>query len=146
MSQFWRSWLTIWCGGVALFGLVLMGGAFAATDGPVRLLYALFNPAAEAVFDAPLRFSVALVGAVTFGWSLTFGVAIRAAHLLGAQGRPIWMGLIFSALAWYVIDSALSIATGYALNAVSNTIVIAAFLLPILLSGVLQDGGARARA
>lgn len=146
MSPFWQNWLTVWCWGVALFGIVLMGGAFAATDGPVRLLFGILNPAVQPVFDATLRFSLALIGAVTFGWSLTFAVAIRAAVLLGARGRPIWLGLIVSAVAWYVVDSALSIATGFALNAASNTLILAAFLIPILRSGVLQVGEARAAA
>ena len=43
MNGFWKTWLNIWCLGVGLFGLVLAGGAFAATSGPVERLLEIFD-------------------------------------------------------------------------------------------------------
>lgn len=136
MTGFWRNWLTIWCGAVAIFGLVLTGGAFPTADAPIRWMIATINPAADATMTDTLRFSLALMGAVTIGWSLTLHAAIRAADRLGAAGGPVWRLLVLSMCAWYVIDSSLSVATGFGLNAVSNTVFMAAFLWPLWRSGV----------
>jgi hypothetical protein len=137
MSGFWRSWLIGWCGAVGLFGVVLAGGASEATSGPTRIVFDLLNGPGELVLAPLLRFSLAVLGAVTIGWSVTLLAAIRAASQLGKSGRPIWMLITVSVLSWYVIDSSLSIATGFGLNAVPNTGFVAAFLLPVIRSGVL---------
>ena len=138
MSVFWRNWLTVWGWAVALFGLALAGAGLAATDGPTRLLFGVLNGPEALVLNAQMRFAMALMGAVTFGWALTLLVTFDAAHRLGAAGGAIWRGVIVSAATWYVIDSGLSIATGFGLNAVSNTLLMAGLLLPLLASGVLR--------
>jgi hypothetical protein len=138
MSGFWRNWMMGWCWAVGLFGVVLMGGALDATSGPTRLLYGVLNPAAEFRLDQTMRFSLAVLGAVTLGWSLTLFAAIQAAHQLGDRAEPTWCLIILSVAVWYVIDSGLSIATGFSLNTIPNTVFLAAFLLPILKSGVLR--------
>jgi len=99
----------------------------------------VLNGGAEVDFDAPLRFSVALMGCVALGWSLTLLVAMQAAHQLGDRGRTVWLGLTASVAGWFVIDSLLSTVTGFGLNALSNTVFMAAFLLPIVRSGVLRN-------
>lgn len=137
LSRFWQHWLYAWCAGVALFGLVLAGAAFEATSGPTRMIFTLLN-GELADLNPPLRFSIALLGAVTFGWSLTFAAAIAAAVQLDRSARAIWRVLTASVAAWYVIDSSLSIATGFGLNAVPNTAILAGFLLPLVRSGVLR--------
>lgn len=139
MTRFWRNWLTVWCWAVALFGAALIGGAFEATSGPVRLLFGVLNPAEPLTLDAPLRFSLAVMGAVTLGWSLTLFAAIKAADELGAQGGPIWRLTTLGVVGWYVVDSALSAATGFALNIAPNTLLAAAYLLPVLRTGVLRS-------
>ena len=137
MSNFWKTWLTVWCWVLAIFGLVLAGGAFEATSGPVRLLFSLFGGVPDLDLDKSLRFSVGLMGAVTFGWSLTFAAAFRAAHLLGDRAQPVWAMVTVGVMAWYVVDSAISVATGFAPNAASNTLLVIGYLLPVLRSGVL---------
>ncbi|WP_340646418.1 hypothetical protein [Phenylobacterium sp.] len=138
MSAFWRNWLTVWGWAVALFGLVLAGAGLEATDGPTRLLFGLLKGPEDLVLDPPMRFAIALMGAVTLGWAITLLVTFDAAHKLGAQGGATWRGVMISAAAWYVIDSGLSIATGFGLNAVPNTLLLAGLLLPLLASGVLR--------
>jgi hypothetical protein len=139
MSGFWRRWLSVWCWAVCALGAALMGGAFEATSGPSRLLLQVAGGWEAAELDRALRFALGLMGAVTFGWGLTWMAAIRAAHQLGAAGRPIWGLLTVGAMAWFVVDSAISIATGFTLNAVSNAGFVAAFLLPVLRCGMLRD-------
>lgn len=138
MGAFWRTWLWGWCWAVALFGVLLMGAAFEAAAGPVRLVFGAINPGAPFELDAQARFTLALLGAVTLGWALTFVAAISAAHQIGAGAGRVWRLITLSVVTWYVVDSALSIATGYALNAVPNTVFLIAFLLPVLRSGALK--------
>ena len=65
---------------------------------------------------------------------------IRVANQLEKQvSQSIWMGITVSIVIWYAIDSILSIATGFWLNAVSNTIFSATFLIPVIRSGVLRS-------
>lgn len=140
MSPEWLRWYRWWCGAVGLFGVVIALGAFDATSGPALALYDALNGAAD-LTAPPDRFSVGLVGAVTIGWSLTMWAAIRATFLLDAPGsRSVWRLLVVSLAVWYVIDNVISVATGYALNAVSNTVIVAAFLYPLVKTGALKRG------
>jgi len=119
-------------------GGVLAGAGLEATSFPARLFFQLLNGPTELNLDAQMRFSLAVLGAVTMGWSVTLWAAIRAANQLGERGRPIWALVTASALTWFVIDTPLSIATGYGLNAIPNVVFLATFLLPVIRSGVLK--------
>ncbi|MBC7770475.1 MAG: hypothetical protein H7124_16970 [Phycisphaerales bacterium] len=134
MQGLWANWMKVWCWGVFAFGVVLATAAVPPADGLVRTLYTLFSGGGEnaAAFETnAMRFGLGLQGALTMGWALTMLAAIRT-------GAPIWGELTVAVLIWYVIDSAISVATGFALNAVSNTVLTVAFLIPVLASGVLQ--------
>lgn len=137
MTPFWQTWLNIWCLLVFLFGVALAGVVCDATAGPVRLLLEHLHPG-DNIRDAPLRFGLGLQGALTMGWAVTMFAVFRAATQLGARGGPTWRLATFGLLGWYVIDSGISIATGYGLNAVSNTLLMIGYLLPVLASGVLK--------
>lgn len=138
MQGFWRTWIRLWCWGVILFGLVLAAGGLPGTDGPVKWLYALVgNLGTDALqLDAPgMRFSIALMGAVTMGWGLTILFLLPAIH---AAGPAAWRGLTSALVIWYVVDGVLSAATGFALNVVPNTGLAIAYLVPVIASGVLR--------
>ena len=138
MIGLWKTWITIWCWGVIVFGAVLALGAFPATDGIVRMLYGLLSssPLPADFLEAPgHRFSVALMGAVTLGWGLTILFLLPAIHAAGASA---WRGLTAALVIWFVIDGALSAATGFALNTLPNTPLAIAYLVPLLASGVLK--------
>ena len=74
MSRFWRTWMIGGCWAVGLFGVILAASAFEATAGPTRLLFSLLND--RVAFDsAPhLRFSLAVLGAVTIAAVVLFMV------------------------------------------------------------------------
>lgn len=142
MSVLWRNWLNVWCWLVVGFGVLLAGAGFDATDGAIELLLELLGPQAGALTWTPhLRFSTALMGAVTIGWGLTFLAAFGAAHRLGDQAGPVWRLLTVAVVAWFAIDGALSVATGFALNIAPNTALLIGYLVPLLASGALKQKG-----
>lgn len=143
MTPFWKNWLETWCWAIAAIGAMFAACAIPALDGGTRLFYDLvYWPLdGQSGFTEDVRFTCAILGAVTLGWALTIRALVNAAHQLGA---PTWRALVTAMLIWYVIDSAISVASGVAGNAVSNTLLVAALLPPIIASGVL--GGSERRA
>lgn len=134
------AWMTGWCAAVCLLGMILAGSGFEVTSGPVRILFDVLNGPGELDLNPYVRFSLALLGAVTMVWSLTLMAVIQVANQLEKQvSKRLWIGIAASIVIWYVIDSILSIATGFWLNAVSNTIFSATFLIPVIRSGVLRS-------
>lgn len=139
MSRFWQSWFSTWAAVVVIFGLVLAGGAFAATDAPAKIAFTLFGNPLPADIDAHHRFAIGLMGAVTMGWGLTYFATFKALfELEPAKAAPIWRWVLFASLVWYVIDSAISIATGFWMNAVSNTALLVLLLIPLAKSGAMR--------
>ena len=138
MTRLWSTWLWVWCWGVLAFGALLVTAAIPGLDAGARMLFGMFapNPATAFTFDLPaVRFGLGLQGALTIGWAMTMFGMLRAAKTIGA---PIWRSLTVPLLTWYVIDSAISIATGFWLNAVSNTALMVTYLIPVLASSVLR--------
>ena len=126
---FWEKLLHLWCWLVAGFGLMFAGGGLAVTDAGAGLFYWLVSGGAldAGSFEAAgMRSTVAIMGAVMFGWGCSLIVIFRA---VGADVR-VWRGLAWAIIAWYVVDSALSVATGIPLNAGTNTLFLALFLAP----------------
>lgn len=138
MTGFWRSWIIVWCWAAGLFGAAVAGGAFESTDGPVRSLFTAFGRWGAPDMTPHLRFATGLLGAVTIGWALTLAAVACAVETVSAA---MWRTVTTAVVAWYLVDSGLSIATGFAFNAVSNTLFTAAYLVPILASGVLRGKG-----
>lgn len=137
MHGFWKQWMTAWCWLVIAFASLLALAALPPADGLTRPVLRLIAGEAQdaAIFDPwPMRFAIGLQGALSLGWLLTMLIAMRAADRLGAQ---IWRELSWAIAIWYVVDSAISVGTGFPLNAVSNTILVVGFLIPVLGSGVL---------
>lgn len=142
MDRFWFGWLTIWCWGVLAFGALLVTAAIPGFDAAAREVFLVFGGGTvdAATFEQPsTRFGLGLQGALTLGWGMTMILLIGAARTIGAS---LWRGLTIAVLIWYVIDSAISVATGFGLNAVSNTVFVIAFLIPIIASGALRPRGA----
>ncbi len=107
MTGLWKTWITIWCWGVILFGVLLAGAAFPATDAGVRYLYGLLSSVRiEGDFLAApgIRFSIALMGAVSIGWGCTMLFLLPVIH---AAGAPAWRGLTAAIAVWFVIDGAM---------------------------------------
>ena len=141
MTGLWRNWMLAWCWGVAIFGGVLIGAGFPATDAPARGLVALMNEGAPFEIDRPLRFGLGLQGALSLGLALLVMALVRGSdgRATCAGGRAMWGYAVAAMAVWYVTDSVISIANGFSLNAASNTVLIVMFMAPVLGSGVLRD-------
>ncbi len=143
MTPFWNSWITATCTILGVLGVALAAGGLEATDGPARLYFTLIASPGTLEFDPYLRISLAVLGAVCVGWSLTLLAAVKAADALtGDTAASVWRLITVSLITWFVIDSSLSVAIGFVGNAMVNTIFFVALLVPILRSGVLKTHGA----
>jgi hypothetical protein len=141
MTSFWQNWLKLWASGVILFGVVLASGAFAATDALVRPIFDMLGHPFPSEPDAHHRFSLGLMGAVSIGWGLTLLGMINAIFGLARDSAaPFWRAILVATMIWYVVDGYISYATGFALNIVSNTLLVALLLIPLIKSGALRDG------
>lgn len=132
--RFWERALHIWCWLVAGFGLMFAGGGLAATDAGAGWFYWLVSAGrldADDFDAAGLRTTIAIMGAVMFGWGWSLIAVLRA---VGPDVR-VWRGLGWAVLGWFVVDSALSVATGLPGNAVTNTLFLAGFLVPAVKLG-----------
>ncbi|MBI1186681.1 MAG: hypothetical protein GC206_05015 [Alphaproteobacteria bacterium] len=145
MTGFWKTWMFAWCAATLALGAIFAAAAFPATDAVARLYYdAVYWPLdGRSAFAEDLRFTVAVLGAVLIGWAITIYGMIAAAERVGA---PVWRTLTFAMLAWFGIDSALSVAAGVPVNAIANTGFLVTYLLPVLASGVLRENARLAAA
>lgn len=112
---------SLWCWFIVVFGAVIVVAALNPAVG--ALLFAILGHPEPVPSSPHLTFTTALMGAVTMGWGLTL-LAMAGQQL----GENVWQRVMIAFVVWYVIDSGLSIATGFWRNAVSNTVVLAAFL------------------
>lgn len=125
---FWENCLHAWVWMTIGFGLLFAGAGVPGLDAGAGLFYWVVSGGTvdASHFDAPgMRTSVSLVGAVTFGW----GCAMLAVWRAVGADPALWRGLSRAVLIWYVVDSALSVATGFAMNAVSNTLFVGLFVV-----------------
>ena len=139
MSPFWRSWFHSWCVSMMLFALLVAGGALEATDAPFRLMLAVAGSGEPILIAPALRFVTGVLGGVLLGWIVTLTLTLRIAMGMGHAGRPLWLASLFGLCAWYVVDSTLSVMTGFGLNLVPNTLALAFFLIGLKGSGVLRE-------
>lgn len=138
LSPFWRSWFYGWCVSMVLFALLVAGGALEATDAPFRLMLDLVGDGEHIMMSPALRFSTGVLGGVFLGWIVALTFTLRFAMAMGSAGRPLWVASTLGLAAWYVVDSALSVATGFGLNVLPNTLALAFFVIGLFGSGVLR--------
>lgn len=113
-------------------------GAFPSADAGVRLYYDVIDWPIDGVgqFGEEIRFTAAVLGAVMMGWAMTALALTSAAAQIGA---PAWRGLTWALATWFAVDSVISIASGWPVNAVANAIFLTTFLIPVVVSGVLRS-------
>lgn len=139
VTGFYRNWMVIWCNAVIATALVFVLAAFPTTDIGTRLFYDLiYWPLdGQSGFSDEARPSIAVLGAVF----LAFAVLLRSVILLALDNpiSPLWRIATLAMVVWWVVDSGVSVFTGIPVNAVTNTVLLVTFLVPVLGSGVLRQ-------
>ena len=130
-ALFWWLWLVVVSGGVVVAGLVMV-----LAPGLTRRLFSLLvfaSPETIDGFGALPALYVALahgvLGAVMVGWGAALLVVLFGSFRHG--WREAWLIVAVSVAAWFVPDTALSLATGFWQNAVLNVAVAVLFAMPL---------------
>lgn len=126
--------MTLWCWSVILFGTVLVAGIYPPFQGINHFLFDLMSQTKtpDEPFAPVLQFSAGLMGAVTLGWGLTVLAVVRAVQ---EPNPALWRGITRALLIWFVIDSSISVMTGFGLNAGSNALLLGSYLFIVIRSG-----------
>lgn len=141
MSPFWQAWFQFWLVSMIVFALVVAGGALPATEAPLRIGLALTSMGPPTDLTPAGRFMIGILGGVFLGWMVMFALVLRQATAMGRAGRPLWLAATTGMLSWFALDSTLSVATGFGLNLVPNTLALATFLIGVAGSRVLARDG-----
>ena len=128
---FWRGWLSVASIVVAGFGLALvvvpsLGGwlfgwlLFGSPD-------ALAGLGARA--DAYIRLVHGVLGAVMFGWAIALLMVVLGPF--GRKSRLAWSTIAVSLAVWFVLDTSLSLISGFWPNAALNLALAVLFAVPL---------------
>ena len=122
---FHKFWLKITAVVIGSFGPVFFLGTMAPTLAPARLTldllgWRLNNPSN---YDSPdTRFLSALTGGFLLGWGVT--IWCLSMWVYDAAPEAVRRTVMIGLLCWFCLDSAGSIASGNASNAVFNVLVL----------------------
>jgi len=130
--DFHKFWLKIAAIIVGSFGPVFFLGTMAATSEPARWTLDILSWPLDGAqsFEAPTTmFLSALTGGFLFGW----GVMIWCLSIWVYDAAPegVRKSVLTGLLAWFILDSAGSIASGNVSNAFFNVLVLLAAVGPL---------------
>ena len=133
MSQeFHKFWLKITAITVGSFGPVFFLGTMAPTLEPARLTLDILGwpiDGATTYASPDTRFLSALTGGFLLGWGVMIWCLSSRVHDLAPE--PVRRTVLAGMLAWFALDSAGSIASGNASNALFNVIVLLVAVGPL---------------
>lgn len=131
--EFWQRWLLGLGIAISIFGLYM--ALFSGTP-----LFALFNRQIDPAFwganavDAPAKqfqqWIYGAWGATIVGWGIVLVYIAR--YPFKRKERWSWNGLVFGLLAWFVLDTSLSVLYRVYFNAAFNTMLLILAGLPVL--------------
>lgn len=127
-----KNWLKVTALTVGAFGPLFSLGTMPSTAEPIRLTLDILSLPIDGLqnFEAPTtRFLTALTGGFLFG----FGVLIwcLSAWVYDKAPEEVRKSVVVSLLSWFVLDSAGSIASGNASNAIFNVIILLVAVGPL---------------
>lgn len=126
MSQsFHRFWLKITAIAVGSFGPVFFLGSIPETMEPARWTLDLLSwplDGATSYASADTRFLSALTGGFLLGWGLT--IWCLSMWVYDAAPEGVRKSVVTGAVAWFLLDSAGSVASGNASNLIFNTLIL----------------------
>lgn len=130
--RFHKLWLKVAAVIVGAFGPIFSLGTIPAAQAPARFTLDLLSwplDGATTLADPDARFLLALAGGFLLGWGvLIWGLAAKIYDHAPEAVRQV---VLASLLSWFVLDSAGSIASGNASNALFNIAVLLAAVGPL---------------
>ena len=123
--EFHKFWLKVTAVVVGSFGPVFFLGTMAATSEPARLTVDILSwpvDGAQSYAAADTRFLSALTGGFLFGWGVM--IWCLSAWVYDAAPEAVRRTVLTGVIAWFVLDSAGSIASGNPSNALFNVAVL----------------------
>ena len=116
-----------------VFSLLFIAGAFPPLSGGVAIFYDAIEPGAGAAGDygTLIRLLSAVLGGIFASWCVFLIMVVAPAVRDGDEN--IRRASIIAILTWFTLDSAGSVAAGFALNVVGNSIYLILLLTPLLL-------------
>lgn len=127
-----KFWLIISAFIIWSFGPVFALGSIESTSELARLTLDILSwpvDGAQTYAEPTTRFLSALTGGFLFGWGIMI-VCLRA-WVYDAAPEGVRRALLTGALAWFFLDSAGSIASGNASNALFNVLVLLLIVGPM---------------
>ena len=127
-----KTWLLVTAIVVGSFGPIFFLGTMAQTSEPARLTLDILSwpiDGAQSYADPTLRFLSALTGGFLFGWGVMIFCLRQWVYDAAPEGvrRAVLAGL----LAWFLLDSAGSAASGNETNVLFNVIVLLTAVGPL---------------
>ncbi|MFM9864677.1 MAG: hypothetical protein ACKVRO_13825 [Micropepsaceae bacterium] len=122
---FHKLWLKIAAIVVGSFGPIFFLGTMTETAEPARLTLDILSwpvDGATTYASPDTRFLSALTGGFLLGWGVT--IWFLSAKVYDLAPEPIRQTVLAGILAWFVLDSIGSIASGNASNAAFNVVVL----------------------
>jgi hypothetical protein len=123
--EFHKLWLKITAVVVGSFGPVFFLGTMESTSELARWTLDLLSWPVDGgtTYQSPdTRFLSALTGGFLFGWGVT--IWFLSSNVYDIAPEPVRKSVLTGILAWFVLDSAGSIASGNPSNAVINIVVL----------------------
>lgn len=130
--QFHKFWLKITAVVVGSFGPIFFLGTMASTLEPARLTLDILSwpiDGATTYSAADTRFLSALTGGFLLGWGVT--IWCLSAWVYDAAPEGVRRAVLTGTLAWFLLDSAGSIASGNPSNVLFNIAVLLVAVGPI---------------
>ena len=122
---FHKFWLKVTAIVVGSFGPVFFLGTMAATSEPARLTMDILSwpvDGAQTYASPDTRFLSALTGGFLLGWGVM--IWCLSAWVYDKAPEAVRRTVLAGVLSWFVLDSAGSIASGNASNALFNVLVL----------------------
>ncbi|MBL9097653.1 MAG: hypothetical protein JNK07_12055 [Alphaproteobacteria bacterium] len=122
---FHKFWLKVTAIVVGSFGPVFFLGTMAATSEPARLTLDILSwpvDGAQTYASPDTRFLSALTGGFLLGWGVM--IWCLSAWVYDKAPEAVRRTVLAGVLSWFVLDSAGSIASGNASNALFNVLVL----------------------
>ena len=134
-SSFWQRWLFVFSVIIIIFGLFM---AFFNHTVLFLIFTNQINPSFWGLNPPPTRivpfqgWIYGILGATMAGWGVILAFVIH--HPFRKKERWAWNALMLAFSLWYLTDTAISLSFGVIFNAIFNTLIFIAAVLPLFLT------------